>query len=354
MKESKTLIVITPGFPSNESDDTCLPAHQTFIRSLNKVFPHLKIVIISLQYPHHTESYQWYRNSVIPLNGKRIPKIARPFLWLKIYRQLLQISQHPVLGILSFWCHDGALVGNYFAKRNKLHHLCWVIGQDSRKGNPFVFLMKPKSDDLVAMSDFLADEFEKNYSTRPDYVVPNGINPDEFSTLKPERSIDLLAAGSLIPLKQYSIFLDVVIELIKVKPSLQAVLCGAGVEEEMLKRKIADLKLNNNIVLKGELPHKEVLFLMQQSKIFVHPSSFEGYSTVCLEALYAGCHVISFIAPEKRKIDHWYIVSSTDDMIRTAKELLTESDFTSVLVHHMDDSAREMMKLFYYNETITS
>ncbi len=354
MNESRTLIIITPGFPSDELDTTCLPAHQTFVKSLNRTHPEIKIIILSLQYPQRKDCYQWFGNSVIALNGKRISKIARPLLWLLAYRQLQKIKKANVLGVLSFWCLDGALIGDYFAKRNRLLHLSWVTGQDARKGNLFINLIKPRPADLVAMSDFLADEFEKNYSLRPQYVVPNGIEPHAFPILKAEKSIDLLAAGSLIPLKQYSVFIDVVAELVKVKPFLRAILCGAGPEEEILRKKIASLSLENNIELKGELPHEHVLTLMQQSKMFLHPSSYEGYSTVCLEALFAGCHVVSFIAPEKYKIDHWHIVSTPDKMKGVCKELLNETDFSSVVVHRMDDCAKQMIEIFHFKETITS
>jgi glycosyltransferase involved in cell wall biosynthesis len=284
-----------------------------------------------------------------------MPKILRPLLWLKTYLQLNKINTSEILGVLSFWLHDGALVGGYFAKRKGVKHLSWVTGQDAKKGNPFVSLIRPKPMNLIAMSDFLADQFEKNYSIRPDHVVPNGVNPVAFPPSKVERTIDLLAAGSLIPLKQYSIFVDVVAELIKVKASLQAVLCGAGPETEMLTNKIATLKLQHAITLKGELQHEQVLAMMTQSKIFLHPSSYEGYSTVCLEALFAGCHVISFIAPEKRVIAHWRIAGTKEDMISQCKTILQhEVDFSSVLVHNMDDCARRIVGLFGYAEVITS
>ena len=353
MDQSETIIIITPGFPRDELDTTCLPAHQNFVKSLNRVCPRLKIIIVSIQYPPREDCYQWHGNSVISLNGKRIPKIFRPLLWLKIYQQIKKINRPNILGILSFWCLEGAFVGSCFAKRNNLLHLSWLTGQDARKGNLFIKLIKPKAGALVAMSDLLVDEFEKNYFIRPQYVVPNGINTGAFPDQKTEKSIDLFAAGSLIPLKQYSMFIDVVAELVKVKPLFSALLCGAGPEEEMLKKKIASLKLENNLKLTGEVPHEQVLVLMRQSKVFLHPSIYEGYSTVCLEALYAGCHVVSFISPEKIKVSHWHIVMTQSEMIAICKNLLNESDFNSVLVHDMDDCARKMIEIFDYKETIT-
>ncbi len=354
IQKKETLIIITPGFAVDENDSTCLPAHQVFVKSLKRNFPALQIIIIALQYPYKKSPYHWFGISVIPLSEKEEHKFLRPFLWSRLYSTLQTIrKQISLVKVLSFWCQEGAFVAHYFARRYNLKHLIWVTGQDARKGNRFVSLIRPKPKELIAMSDFLSDEFEKNYSIRPHYIVPNGIDPDRFPIQKIEKTIDLLGAGSLIQLKQYSIFIDVVAELVKIKPSLQAVLCGAGPEEELLKNKTKSLNLESNISFKGELPHEEVLKLMQCSKVFVHPSSYEGYSTVCLEALYAGCHVVSFIAPEKRTIHHWHIVNTSDKMKGICKELLNESDFNSVVVHRMDDCAKGMMGIFDYKEAIT-
>jgi glycosyltransferase involved in cell wall biosynthesis len=161
-----------------------------------------------------------------------------------------------------------------------------------------------------------------------------------------ERPIDLLGVGSLIPLKRYDIFVDVVAALRKNRPAIKAVLCGRGSEEQKMREKIRSLSLEENISLAGEIPHKDVLSMMQKSRILLHPSEYEGYSSACLEALYAGCHVISFARAEERDIDHWHIVATIDEMYTTALALFNEKDFSPVLVHTMENSAREIMKGF--------
>ena len=46
-KAEKYLVIITPGFPANEEDTTCLPSQQLLVRALNRIDPALDIVILS-------------------------------------------------------------------------------------------------------------------------------------------------------------------------------------------------------------------------------------------------------------------------------------------------------------------
>lgn len=347
--EGYTLIVISPGFPSDESDTTCLPAQQLFLKELNRLFPGLKVVILALQYPFRKDRYQWFGNTVISLDGKSLPKFMRPVLWLGAYKELNRIHRHSsVLGVLSFWCHETALIGTFFSRRKRLKHKIWIMGQDARKNNILARWIRPNADTLVALSDFLADEFQKNHGIRPHHIIRTGIDQKMYSPVPVPKEIDLLGVGSLIPLKQYPILVEVVKGLVRFHPNLRAVLVGKGPEENRLRHLIDEANLGNHIILKGELPHPEIIQWMERSKILLHPSSYEGYGTVCLEALYAGCHVVSFISVEKKEIEQWHIVNSVADMINRCREILEPDIFRSkrILVNTMADSAKAMMQLF--------
>ena len=343
----KTLIIISPGFPENESDSTCLPAQQIFVKALNKNFPELSVIIIALQYPYHKNWYKWFGNTVIPVNGKKL-KLLRPLFWIKTYYLLRRIQQQTkISGILSFWCQDAALIGNLFAKRKNLAHKIWIKGQDARKNNFFVRWINPKKEQLVALSDFLVDEFEKNHGIRPMHVVYNGIDQREFAGLPPQKDIDILGAGSLIPLKQFDTFIDVAKSLRTQHPNLKVVLVGAGTEKNKLMKQIKEAGMEDHVTMPGEISHQKVISLMSRAKILLHPSSYEGYSSVCLEALAAGCHVVSFTAAESKTVPHWHIVKNKEDMTVCCNDLLDGvTNFTPIIAHIMDDSARKILSLF--------
>lgn len=348
-KASETLIILIPGFPSSESDSTCLPLAQAFTRALKKNYDQLNIIVLSFQYPYHTQEYHWRGIKVIPFSGRNKGGINRLLRERKIIHTLNEIhSSEKITGILSFWCTECALVGKKFAIKNQLKHFCWLLGQDARKGNPFIKKIDPGSSQLIALSDALQNEFEKNYNIKPAYVIPYGIDATDFSNTQLDRDIDVVGAGSLIPLKQYNFFIDVIAEIKNKMPGIRAVLCGKGSEEKKLRQQILQLDLQDNISLIGEVQYGEVLKLMQRSKVFLHPSNYEGFSGVCLEALHAGAHVVSICRAMKHDIDQWHIVSDKNEMLSETLKILQNPDvkFRSVTPYTADKSAQDIMNLF--------
>ena len=348
---TKTLIILTPGFPENESDSTCLPSQQLFVRALNKLYPSLSVIILSFEYPFRRDAYYWHENLVISQNGWKKGGLNKLLTYLRVWKKLSDIKkQYQIIGLLSFWCTGCALLGKYFARFHGLSHFAWILGQDAKKENKFVRWIRPEPEELIALSDFLADEFYKNHFVRPAYIIPNGIDPSLFSDSTHAKDIDLLAVGSLIPLKQYPVFIAIVYHLSRLMPHLTAVICGKGPEEKNIMGLIHELNLQDNIQMKGEINHSDVLRLMQRARLFLHPSNYEGYSTVCLEALYAGAKVVSFCNPKKDWVRNWHIASDVQDMIRISEELLQEerTNGSAVLLHTLEEQARAVMKLYKY------
>src|SRR6266487_39121 len=123
MDSKNTLIILSPGFAANEEDTTCLPPQQVFVKALNKNFPSLQIIILAFQYPLVKKNYRGFGNEIISFNGADKGK---------------------------------------FSKKNHLKHVCWILGQDAKKENIYVGWIKPAPDELIALSDFIADTFFKN------------------------------------------------------------------------------------------------------------------------------------------------------------------------------------------------
>ena len=350
-KDQPSLVILTPGFPENETDTSCLPFLQSLVRTINEDYSSIKIIVLTFQYPFTSSEYRWNGNSVLPFGGKNKGKLSRRFVWIRVWRKLKKTkSENTLIGIFSLWLGECALMGHKFGKKFGIPHHCWIAGQDAKPGNKFVAKIKPSPLDLIAISDFIADEFFKNYLIRPRFVIPTGIDQKLFEKASYQRTIDVLGAGSLIALKRYDLFIDCIIEIKKIFPQVFSVIAGKGQQASALQKKIRENAIENHIHLNGEMEHRNLLCLMQQSKIFLHTSCYEGFSMVCLEALYAGCQVISFCKPMHKDFENWHIVKTEEEMIGKTVEILTGSTSQPkcVIPYSINETAKAIMKLFSY------
>lgn len=354
LKPEKTFIILTPAFAADEND-SYLPAQESFIRMLNELYPFLQIVILTFHFPvGRQREYNWFGNKVIAFGGAMKGKLHSLLLWNRVWKTLsLLCKGQDIIGVFSFFCSESAFIGHHFARRNKLKHHIWVLGQDARKENKQVKRLRPASEELVTISDFLVREFERNHKIRPAHVIPIGINPDDFGSTASERNIDLIGAGSLSALKQYKMFVDVVKIIADQIPDINTMLCGNGPEEANLRNQIESLHLSERITMTGlKRDRTEVLQLLLQSKILLHTSSYEGFGMICTEALYAGAQVISFIKPMDAPIQNWHIVDSVEAMAAKAVALLSNHDkkYERLLPYAMKDTAAKIMALYNYSE----
>jgi glycosyltransferase involved in cell wall biosynthesis len=345
----ETLVILSPGFPKNEADTTCMPPQQIFVKALKEICPGLNLIVLSFHYPFYADEYNWNGVKVFSLGGKDKGRERRLFTWIKAWFILRKLNKnYQVMGLLSFWFGECALVGNYFAKLHNLSHYSWILGQDAKKGNKYFKWIKPKGESLIALSDFIAKEVKKNYGIPPLQVISVGIDTSLFGPLPLKRDIDILGAGSLIPLKQYHLFIEVIYFLKEFFPGIKAVICGKGPEMKQLQTKAASLNLKDNLTFAGELPHTEVLALMQRSKVFLHTSNYEGFGSVLSEALYAGAHVVSLCKPMNKDFRHHHVVKNKEEMnvevLKIIKNKHTQHD--PVLTCTIQQIAKNVISLF--------
>lgn len=342
-----TFVIIIPGFARNEQDTTCIPLSQSFIKAVNRLYPELEVIVITLDHPPTRSEYTWFGNRVIPLNGTGA--FLRPILWLRLYRLLKRIANEKrLLGILNFWCADNALVTHYFTKRHPVQSFTWLQGQDARKTNKVLRLFKPKPGSLIALSDAIRKECSRNFGLSPVHLVYPGVDPLLFKE-NHVKDIDIIGVGSLTPLKQYHVFIEVVEQLKHDFPGIRTIIVGKGPEESRLQKIIVEKGLEHNIELVGEKDHSYVLQLMSRSRVLVHPSEYEGYGMVCLEGVASGCHVVSFVAPESRPVPQWHTASSPAEMINVCIRLLQPgTNYRQVFVRSIDDTTDDILQLYQY------
>jgi glycosyltransferase involved in cell wall biosynthesis len=330
------LLILTPGFPENEADTTCLPYLQQFILSYKKLHPALKITILSLHHPFDKSSYQWHGMNVDCMMGKNKAGVNRLMTIYRAYKKGLTIhKQERIDAVLSIWVTDAALAAKHIARKIGAPFFAWAWGQEVKPGNKYMKLVNPDEQQLAVMSDYQNEILYRSYGKRAKYVIPNGIIEEAFPELNiAERKIDVLAVGSLIPLKQYHLFIELVRWLRENgRPNIKAVLAGDGVLKNELIALQHQYQLENNLEITGAVAHQHIFELMNNAKVFVHPSNYEGHSTVMLEALYSGCKVVSFMPMSSTGIDNFTQCADIDEMKRVAIKLLADTTHVKRVVY---------------------
>ena len=345
---SPHLLILTPGFPNDESDTTCVPYIQSLVRQLHEDSG-WKISVITFQYPYQEKNYHWYDLEVYSAGGKNLRFPGKLRTWTKVWRKIKAIhKQNPVSIIHSFWLGETALLGKIAEKRLHIPHVCTLMGQDVKKSN--VYLKKPffQSIPLVAVSRFHAITFEKNTGEPVSNIIPLGIHPGNFPPLNlSERKIDILGVGGQIALKNYQLFIHIVKKLVQDFPNLNCVIIGEGPLTSYHQKLIQDLSLESHIQLTGMLPREEVFQYMNQSRILLHPSTFESFGFVFLEALYSGMSVVSFPVGAAQSSEKWKVAQNESEMYQQLVDLLREKpNYQRAEVSNMTDAARAYVEQY--------
>ena len=341
------ILMIVPGFPQDENDSTCIPAMQTYIRHLAELTRH-HITVITLSYPEQACQYTWhdlrvhsvYSSHVWPFNkiqsGHKASVLAK-----SIHRG------SPVHFIHSFWLSDTAMIGALISRQLQVPHLTTLMGQDVKKSNRYRALSSLFRLHLVALSSYQVSFLNERLQNSIRSVIGWGV--DRVGTADGTRTIDVLGVGSLTKNKDYKTFVEIVAALCDEFPRLRVVIIGDGPQKASLRKLIRRLNLEGQIQLLGHLPRADVLWHMNQARIFLHTSNFEGYGYVFAEALAAGCHIVSRRVGLAVDLPHerWSVADKKTDLARLVSLTLKESpDHTPVVVEHIQQTVERYCALY--------
>lgn len=344
-KNKVHILILTPGFPKDENDFNCIPPLQEFLVKFSQTYPLAKISVIAFQYPYHQAEYVWNGIEIISLKGKN-SKIKKPLVWLNAYFKAIKINNSlPIDVIHSLWLGECALVGKFIAKKINCMHYCTLMGQDVKTNNRYLSLSKSEMIKFIALSKNQAQSFSKLTNRKVEAIIYWGIEDQNFENT--ERDIDLLAVGSLIPLKNYSLFIRVIAELKKDKPKIKCKLVGNGPELTKLIKMSNEKGVSENIEFTGLLSRREIFILMQRSKIFIHPSQFEGLGFVFAEALVNGMNIVSYDVGYAQNHPKWFIAKDEWELIQLTKNLLNKSlDFKPINLFPLKETVERYASIY--------
>lgn len=288
------VLLVTPGFPADEQDDTCVPAVQEYLRALRQRAPALRVSVLALHYPRIARCYDWHGCRVLALgSGQR----RWPWRLLDLRRAVRAADRlaedRPFSVVHALWLTDAAWVAARLARHLRRPWIASVLGQDARADNRWLRVLPLARARVTAPCARAATEYARA-TGRTALVVPWGLGPPTERTPPwSQRTFDLLGAGALIALKDFARFVDLAAELHAHGRLGQARLIGAGPERAALEARAAAAGLGARFECLGALPRAQVLAAMADARVLVHPARYEGFGLVLAEALAHGMAVVA-------------------------------------------------------------
>ncbi|HDZ61452.1 MAG TPA: glycosyltransferase family 1 protein [Candidatus Pacearchaeota archaeon] len=150
---------------------------------------------------------------------------------------------------------------------------------------------------IIAISNHTKENLIKKLNVNKEKikVIPNAINFQNIQKIKPSkasprdhpggRHSDVIFAGRFLSHKNIDVLIKAISTLKKSHPNIKCILVGDGPEKSNLQQLTKRLNLTKNIKFTGIIDDlDDVHSLMKSSKVFVLPSTREGFGITVLEA----------------------------------------------------------------------
>lgn len=353
MDKNLHILFLTPGFAKDTGDTVCIPALQVFLRTYATKYPGDRISIITFEYPYSYGHYDWHGIDVYSCGGSG-SRLKRPLTLWRARRFFKQIHKlNPVTFIHSLWMGECAALGARLSKEMDIPHLITSMGQDALPSNIYLKKRDLLSANIIALSQTHFDIFQTSSGVSPIAIIPWGVEPlvltEENRRVRP---FDVIGAGNLTQLKNFSLFVDCIAALKTEMPDIKAVIVGDGPERISLQSKIDSLGLSRNIILKGQQSRDSALALMSQSKVLLHTSSYESFGYVFSEALASGAKLVSLKVGWAEPSDKWFVAESAESLVVQLKSALApqKGEFTPFIPVSAAETA-EKYHQFYESKT---
>ncbi len=162
------------------------------------------------------------------------------------------------------------------------------------------------SDGWVAISDMVADHYQIHLGIQRPTVIPNsfplsGFPADNGRVRKEvlsryslaEQDFVVVCAARLVVQKGYPQVISAVEILFRAGTAPKVLIAGGGPLKESLQHEISARRLQDHLLLIGEIPRAQVLRLMIAADVVMSASTVEGFHNTPAEAMALGKPVIA-------------------------------------------------------------
>lgn len=180
-----------------------------------------------------------------------------------------------------------------------------ALQQAIRDAKTFICVSHATAHELVA---YVKQEYRKDLTDRVE-VVHEGVerrffevpNSGTLDSLELPTAPFLMTAGAISPRKNLQGVIQALGEAKDLIPHHLLAVGGKGWDSESIIQAIETAGLTDRVHLLGYVSDEQLLALYHRASVYLHPSLFEGFGLTVLEAMAAGCPVITsnvFSLPE--------------------------------------------------------
>jgi glycogen(starch) synthase len=157
--------------------------------------------------------------------------------------------------------------------------------------------MLRRADAVTACSAFVMRDLEKLQDVQaPSYVIPNGVEPSEFTSATPEPDFDpyVLGIGRLVPQKGFDVLIDAFAA--DEVADLNLVIAGDGFERDDLRARATKRGVDCRVHFVGAVDRPRIARLLRGARVFALPSRAEPFGIALLEAMAVGLPAVATAA----------------------------------------------------------
>lgn len=339
---------MVPGFAANEQDYWCLPPVQALAVAFKENYPQHRLSIVAIHYPYQKGRYTWKGLTINAIGGKN-RRLPQKFLtWRSCLKTLQQLHREQKVDLIhSFWLNEPAWLAARFAKRVKIPHFCTVMGQDALKDNKYLKRLALKEIETFCISVRSAQALKNSCGKEARAIIPWGADAlvREFPSKIETKNIDILGVGSMVEVKNYALFLDVLALLTKEKPKLRAIIVGPGPLTDKLKAKAQTLGIAEQVSFPGFLDRPEVFKLMDRSRVFLHTADYEGQGYCFVEAAARAVPIVSTPVGMAKESQNWKLGNTAKELGKLCLGFLEEErKIAPLLLGSIEDSLETYAK----------
>jgi len=196
------------------------------------------------------------------------------------------------------------------------------------------------SKNNIAVSDWTKERLEALKGKDSEIaVLPNGVDLKLISGIKPAgwssserpggKIYDVIFAGRLIKEKNVDVLIKAVSLLKKDSPEIYCCVVGDGPERKTLEKLTRELGVQENVIFEGFQEYGALIGKIKASKVFVLPSSREGFGMVVIEAFACGVPVVT--VSEKYNAAQGLVEDGVDGFVVRLEEREIAESVTRIL-----------------------